>query len=96
MTDNDATDKLIPLELTLDELAWLRIFLREESLAAEIDQEKVETLHTVVAARAARDALNREYEQITTIADKVDRTISIIDKREALARQIAAMTPPAA
>jgi hypothetical protein len=95
MTANDQ-NKLIPLELTLDELAWLRIFLREESLAAEIDQEKVETLHTVVVTRAARDALNREYEQITTIADKVDRTISIIDKRESLARQIAAMTPPVA
>ncbi len=96
MTTNDATDELIQLELTLDELAWLRIFLREESLAAEIDQEKVETLHTVVATRAARDALNREYEQITNIADKVDRTISIIDRRESLKRQIAAMTPPVA
>lgn len=95
MTDNNQP-QLIPLELTLDELAWLRIFLREESLAAEIDQEKVETLHTIVATRAAKEALNREYEQITKIADKVDRTISIIDKRESLARQIAAMTPPAA
>lgn len=96
MTTNDATDKLIPLELTLDELAWLRIFLREESRAAEIDQEKVETLHTVVATRAARDALNRECEQMTQIADKVDKTINFIDRHESLARQIAAMTPPVA
>lgn len=89
MTANDATDKLIPLELPLEALAWLRAFLREEILSAEIDHDNVATLHTDVAIRAAKEALNREIAQMTKVAD---------DAREAIARRIATLSaqPPVA
>lgn len=96
MITNDATDKLIPLELPLDALAWLRAFLREEILSAEIDHENVAALHTDVAIRAAKEALNREIAQMTKVADVVDVAITADDAREAIARQIDAMTPPVA
>lgn len=95
MTTNDQS-KLIPLELPLDVLCWLRIFLREEISAAEIDHENVETLHTDVAIRAAKEALNSELAQMTKVADAVDVAIHAADAREAIARQIDAMTPPVA
>ena len=95
MTANDQ-NKLIPLELPLDVLCWLRAFLREEILSAEIDHENVVALHTDVAIRAAKEALNREIAQMTKVADVVDVAITADDAREAIARQIEAMTPPAA
>lgn len=104
MTTNDQS-KLIPLELPLDVLCWLRIFLREEISAAEIDHENVETLHTDVAIRAAKEALNRELAQMTKVADAVDVAIHADDAREVIAKKLAAtlpaqplaaMTPPVA
>lgn len=91
MTTNQ--DRLIPLELPLDVLCWLRIFLREEISAAEIDHENVETLHTDVAIRAAKEALNRELAQMTKVADAVDVAIHADDAREAIAKRIAATLP---
>lgn len=92
MTTNDQS-KLIPLELPLDVLCWLRIFLREEISAAEIDHENVETLHTDVAIRAAKGALNRELAQMTKVADAVDVAIRADDAREAIAKRIAETLP---
>lgn len=92
MTDNNQP-QLIPLELPLDALAWLRAFLREEILSAEIDHENVETLHTDVAIRAAKEALNRELAQMTKVADAVDVAIHADDAREDIARLIAATLP---
>ena len=92
MTTNDQ-NKLIPLELTLDELGWLRAFLREEILSTEIDHENVETLHTDVAIRAAKEVINREIAQMTKVADAVDAAMVADDAREAIARQIAATLP---
>lgn len=98
MTANDATDKLIPLELPLEALAWLRAFLREEILSAEIDHDNVATLHTDVAIRAAKEALNREIAQMTKVADAVDQAMVADDAREAIARRIATLSaqPPVA
>lgn len=93
MTANDATDKLIPLELPLEVLCWLRTFLRDEILSAEIDHDNVATLHTDVAIRAAKEALNREIAQMTKVADAVDVAITDDDAREAIARQIAETLP---
>ncbi len=89
-------NKLIPLELPLDVLCWLRIFLRDEISAAEIDHENVETLHTDVAIRAAKEAINRELAQMTKVADAVDVAIHADEAREAIAKRIDAMTPPIA
>ena len=95
MTPNDQ-DRLVTLELPLDELGWLCSFLHEERRLADIDYENVESLHTDSAISAAQDAINRERAKMLTVANKIDKTLTIVDAREALARQIAEMTPPVA
>lgn len=96
MKTNDATDKLIPLELTLDDLCWLRAFLDQERNAAYVDRQDTNELHTILARRAATKVLVDEQETMTKIIDEICRTIDAIDERESLARKIAAMTPPVA
>lgn len=95
MTANNQ-DRLIPLELTLDTLTWLRAFLKEEIIAAEIDHEEVERLHTDAAIRAAKAVLSQEHDRMAKAIDALDATIGRDDRRESLSRQIAAMTPPVA
>lgn len=87
-----------PVTFTLDlyDLHWLRGFLGEEIRAAEIDREKVVSLHTSLAIRAAKKTLEREHETMSKIHAVIDKTINIVDRRESLSRQIAAMTPPVA
>lgn len=87
-----------PVTFTLDlyDLHWLHAFLKEERLAAEIDNEEVERLHTDAAIRAAKVTLNKELAQMTKIIEALDVAAHADDAREALARQIAAMTPPVA
>ena len=94
MTTNQ--DRLVSLELTLDDLVWLRAFLKEEIIAAENDREKVFPLHPSLAIRAAKKTLEHEHETMTKIYTVIDKTINIIDKHDSLKRQIAAMTPPVA
>lgn len=93
---NTNQDRLITLELTLDDLCWLRGFLGEEISAAEIDREKVFSMHNSLAIRAAKKTLEREHETMAKIHAVIDKTINIIDRRESLSRQIAEMTPPVA
>jgi hypothetical protein len=95
MTTNDQ-DRRVTLELTLDNLCWLRGFLAEEIVAAENDHEKVFSLHTTLAIRVAKKTLEHEHETMTKIHAAIDKTINIIDTNESLKRQIAAMTPPVA
>ena len=90
MTD----DRLIPLELTLDDLTWL---LDQERGAAEVDRQKArDLLHTSLATRAAVQVLSREIETMTGIIDEICRLIDANDAHESRARQRAAMTPPVA
>lgn len=86
----------VTLTIELDDLTWLRAFLKEESRAAEIDHEEVERLHTNVAIRTAKAVLSKEHDRMTKIIDDLDAAIGANDMREALARKIAAMTPPVA
>lgn len=95
MNANDQ-NRRVPLELTLDDLGWLRTFLKEEIRAAEIDREKVNSLHTALAIRAAKKTLELEHETMTKIAEAINKQIAVIDEHESLARKIAAMTPPVA
>lgn len=95
MTPEDQ-DRLIPLELTLDDLTWLRAFLNQERGAAEVDRANAKDLHNSLAARAAVQVLSREIETMTKIIDNICKTLDIIDAHESLARKIAAMTPPVA
>lgn len=96
MSTNDATDTLIPFELTLDELVWLRAFLDQERSAAEVDRANARDFHNAMAARAATGVLDREIATMTKIIDDICRLIDLVDARDSLARKIAAMTPPAA
>lgn len=96
MTPNDATDKLIQLELTLDDLCWLRAFLDQERSAADVDRQDINELHSILARRAAMSVLVREQETMTKLIDKICRTIDLDDARESLARKVDAMTPPVA
>lgn len=81
----------VTLTLELDDLGWLRNFLKEESLAAEIDHEEVERLHTDVAIRAAKTVLSSEHTQMTKIIDALDAALDAADVREALAKKLESM-----
>ena len=83
----------VTLTIELDDLTWLRAFLKEERRATEIDQEEVERLHTDVAIRTAKAVLSKENDRMTTIIDDLDAAIGAADMREALARKIAATLP---
>lgn len=97
MTAQHATDQLIPLELTLDDLAWLRAYLDQERSAANMDCEKAKDLHTIAAGRAAMHTLNREREMMTKIIDEICATLDAIDAHEALVRKLnATLGQPAA
>ena len=98
-------DQLIPLELTLDDLVWLRAFLKEECVCIDRDYKKAEALHNDMAIRTAQGVLSREHTQMTKIITAIDEVIDAIDAHESRARQIAAtlpaepldkMTPPVA
>ena len=83
----------VTLTIELDDLTWLRAFLKEERRATEIDQEEVERLHTDVAIRTAKSVLSKEHDRMTTIIDDLDAAIGAADMREAIARKIAATLP---
>lgn len=86
----------VTLTIELNDLTWLRTFLKEEIRAVEIDREKVNSLHTAMAIRAAKKTLELEHETMTKIAEAINEQIAVIDEREALAKRLAAMTPPVA
>ena len=83
----------VTLTIELDDLTWLRAFLKEESLAAEIDHEEVERLHTDAAIRVAKAVLSKEHDRMTKLIDDLDAAIGAADMREAVARKIAATLP---
>lgn len=92
MTINDQ-EQLIPLELTRDDLVWLRAFLDQERSAADVDRQEAMEFHTILASRAAMKALVSEQETMTKIIDEICRVIDADDEREAIARKIAATLP---
>lgn len=83
----------VTLTLELDDLGWLRNFLKEESLHAEIDHEEVERLHTDVAIRAAKAVLSKERDRMTEIIEALDEALVANDEREAVAKRLAATVP---
>lgn len=86
----------VKLTLELDDLTWLRAFLKDEILATEIDNEEAERLHTAAAIRVAKAVLSKERDRMTKIIEALDATIGADDAREALTKRLAAMTPPVA
>lgn len=83
----------VTLTLALDDLGWLRNFLKDERLAAEIDRDEVASLHTDVAIRAAKEVLSHEHDRMTKIIDALDEALAADDEREAIAKRIAATVP---
>lgn len=83
----------VTFTLALDDLGWLRNFLKEESLHAEIDHEEVERLHTDVAIQAAKTVLSSEHAQMTKIIDALDEALAADAEREAIAKRLAATVP---
>lgn len=86
----------VTLTLGLYDIHWLRAYLKDARTDAEDDHQEVERLHTDVAIRAAKVTLNKELAQMTKIIEALDVAAHADDAREALARQIAEMTPPVA
>lgn len=83
----------VTLTLALDDLGWLRNFLKDERIAAEIDHEEVASLHTDVAIRAAKQVLSHEHDKMTKIINALDEALAADDEREAIAKRIAATLP---
>lgn len=83
----------VTLTLELDDLGWLRNFLKEESLHAEIDHEEVERLHTDVAIRTAKAVLSKEHDRMTEIIDALDEALAADAARKAIAKRLAATVP---
>lgn len=99
--------KSVTLTLEGDLVVWLRDFLYEESLSAEIDHEGVESLHTDVAIRAAKIELGRVIARLEKVIEALDNALDnapdnaldISAACEAIAKKIAAATtdmPPVA
>lgn len=86
----------VTLTLELDELHWLRAYLKDARTDAENDHQEVERLHSDVAIRAAKVALNQELDSMTKVIETLDVAAVSGDAREAFERRIAAMTPPVA
>lgn len=86
----------VTLTLELDELHWLRAYLKDARTDAENDHQEVERLHSDVAIRAAKVALNQELDSMTKVIEALDVAAVSDDAREAFERRIAAMTPPVA
>lgn len=84
-----------PVTLTLGiyDMTWLHRFLKDERLAAEIDRDELDSLHTDVAIRAAKQVLLHEHERMTKIIDALDEALAADDAREAIAKRIAATVP---
>lgn len=85
-----------PVTLTIEaaDVFYLREFLYEESISAEVDFENVETMHNDRARQAAKMALSREHTTMTKIIDVLDAALDAADVRDRLAKKIASMSDP--
>jgi len=85
-----------PVTLTIEaaDVFYLREFLYEESISAEVDFENVETMHNDRVRQAAKIALSREHTKMTKIIDVLDAALDAADVRDRLAKKIASMSDP--
>ncbi|MFC2777567.1 MAG: hypothetical protein ACFN4K_05770 [Pauljensenia sp.] len=86
-TTKHPTGQFIPLELTRDDLEWLRAFLNEGRISADHDYKKVESLHSALAIGAAQEALRSEHARMTKIVEAINKQLAVINEREYLARK---------
>ena len=76
MNANDQ-NRRVPLELTLDDLGWLRTFLNEGRVSVDDDYKKVKSLHSDLAIGAAQEALRSERARMTKIIEAINRQLAI-------------------
>lgn len=70
----------VPLELTLDDLGWLRTFLNEGRVSVDDDYKKVKSLHSDLAIGAAQEALRSERARMTKIIEAINKQLATIDE----------------
>lgn len=79
MNANDQ-NRRAPLELTLDDLGWLRTFLNEGRVSVDDDYKKVKSLHSDLAIGAAQEALRSERARMTKIIEAINKQLATIDE----------------
>lgn len=79
MNTNDQ-NRRVPLELTLDDLGWLRTFLNEGRVSVDDDYKKVKSLHSDLAIGAAQEALRSERARMTKIIEAINKQLAAIDE----------------
>jgi hypothetical protein len=79
MNANDQ-NRRVPLELTLDDLGWLRTFLNEGRVSVDDDYKKVKSLHSDLAIGAAQEALRSERARMTKIIEAINKQLATIDE----------------
>jgi len=73
-------NRRVPLELTLDDLGWLRTFLNEGRVSVDDDYKKVKSLHSDLAIGAAQEALRSERARMTKIIEAINKQLATIDE----------------
>lgn len=81
----------VTLTLEVDDIFFLRGFLYEERISAEIDLNDIENLHNGRARQAARQAINHEHATITRIINAMDATLGAAEVRGVIAEKIASL-----
>lgn len=89
-------DRLIQLELTRDDLHWLRGFLNAGRVSAANDYENVKALHSDLVISKAQEVIRSENAQMTKIVEAIDKKLAVIDDLADIAEKIAAAQPPVA
>lgn len=79
MNANDQ-NRRVPLELTPDDLGWLRTFLNEGRVSVDDDYKKVKSLHSDLAIGAAQEALRSERARMTKIIEAINKQLATIDE----------------
>lgn len=79
-----------PVTLTLEaaDIFYLREFLYEERISAEVDFGDLENLHNSRARQEAKQALNREHMMMTKIINAIDATLDATEGRGVIAAKV--------
>ena len=79
-----------PVTLTLEaaDIFYLREFLYEERISAEVDFGDIENLHNNRARQKAKQALNREHMMMTKITNALDATLDATEGRGVIAAKV--------
>lgn len=77
----------VTLTIEAADIFYMREFLYEERISAEVDFDDADNLHNDRARRAAKTTLSREHARMTRVIEALDAA----DVREDLAKKIESM-----